>query len=132
MMVPLLSFVFHEGVRSAAAECLPCLMSCAKGYGMENVKQMWQIILVAYKFYPGIGFKVAYYGFRTAIDKETDLEVLCEQLNGISNCIEEFGETLITNQDLEFIFSIIHEQLMKFENRRMEKDRVNLYLNIFY
>ena len=30
LMVPMLKFYFHDGVRSAAAESLPCLLECAK------------------------------------------------------------------------------------------------------
>lgn len=30
LMVPMLKFYFHDGVRSAAAQSLPCLLECAK------------------------------------------------------------------------------------------------------
>lgn len=30
LMVPMLKFYFHDGVRTAAAESLPCLLECAK------------------------------------------------------------------------------------------------------
>lgn len=50
MMLPLLKFIFHDGVRSAAAECLPCLLVCARDRGIEYLKQMWSLILLAYKF----------------------------------------------------------------------------------
>lgn len=30
LMVPMLKFYFHDGVRTAAAESLPCLLDCAK------------------------------------------------------------------------------------------------------
>ena len=30
LMVPMLKFYFHDGVRSAAAESLPCLIECAQ------------------------------------------------------------------------------------------------------
>lgn len=33
----------------AAAECLPCLLICAKVYGDEYLKQMWGVILSAYR-----------------------------------------------------------------------------------
>ena len=33
LMVPMLKFYFHDGVRIAAAESLPCLLECAKVKG---------------------------------------------------------------------------------------------------
>ena len=34
LMVPMLKFYFHDGVRTAAAQSLPCLLDCAKSKGM--------------------------------------------------------------------------------------------------
>lgn len=34
LMVPMLKFYFHDGVRTAAAESLPCLLECAKIKGL--------------------------------------------------------------------------------------------------
>jgi hypothetical protein len=110
LMLPLMKFVFHDGVRSAAAECLPCLMSCAQGYGLDYLKQMWNVILPAYK---------------DAIEKETDLEVLCEQFNGIAQCLEDFGETLVSDQDMQTIYALLHEQMVRFEKRRAEREKKN-------
>ncbi len=42
LMVPLLRFYFHEGVRAAAGESLPHLLDCAKLRGDDYVRQMWQ------------------------------------------------------------------------------------------
>lgn len=33
LMVPMLKFYFHDGVRTAAAQSLPCLLDCAKVKG---------------------------------------------------------------------------------------------------
>jgi hypothetical protein len=79
--------------------------------------------------------------FREAIEKETDLDVLCELLNGIANCVENFGETIVSAQDLQgaikfkfisfksilllVMFALIHEQLKKYDKRRVERERVN-------
>lgn len=111
MFLPLLKFVFHDGVRSAAAECLPCLLVCAKGFGSQYLQQMWGVILQAYK---------------EAIDRETDLEVLSEMLNGIADSVENFGEAeagVISDQDIEIIYMIILDQLQHFEKRRMEREK---------
>uniref|UniRef100_A0A915D2E4 TOG domain-containing protein n=1 Tax=Ditylenchus dipsaci TaxID=166011 RepID=A0A915D2E4_9BILA len=110
LMLPLLKFIFHDGVRSAAAECLPCLLVCAKGRGVEYLRQMWGVILPAYK---------------EAIAKESDLDVLCELMNGVGQCIEDLGADVVTAADMECIFEIIHEQLNHFDKRRAEREKNN-------
>lgn len=49
LMLPMLKFLFHDGVRSAAAEAFPCLLACAKSQGAQVRRHMWSIILPAYK-----------------------------------------------------------------------------------
>lgn len=44
LMVPMLKFYFHDGVRTAAAESLPCLLECAKIRGPQYVQEMWSYI----------------------------------------------------------------------------------------
>ncbi len=44
LMVPMLKFYFHDGVRTAAAESLPCLLECAKIRGPQYVQEMWTFI----------------------------------------------------------------------------------------
>ena len=41
LMVPMLKFYFHDGVRAAAAESLPYLLECAKIRGPQYVQEMW-------------------------------------------------------------------------------------------
>ena len=36
LMVPMLKFYFHDGVRMAAAQSLPCLLDCAKIKGIYS------------------------------------------------------------------------------------------------
>lgn len=54
------------------------------------------------------------------------MEVLCEMLNGVAQCVEEFGENsaVIQPGDVEAIFGIIHQQLQSFDKRRMDKEKV--------
>ncbi len=44
LMVPMLKFYFHDGVRSAATESLPCLLQCAQIRGPQYVQEMWAYI----------------------------------------------------------------------------------------
>lgn len=45
LMVSLLKFYFHDGVRSAAAESLPHLLACSERKGVEFVRNMWNFML---------------------------------------------------------------------------------------
>ena len=103
LMLPLLKFMFHDGVRSAAAECLPYLITCAKSNGEGYLRQLWQTILPAYK---------------EAIEKESDLEVLCEQMNGLGECVEALGNRVVSMEEMGAVFGIVHEQMEQFEKRR--------------
>jgi hypothetical protein len=110
LMLPMLKFLFHDGVRSAAAEAFPCLLACVKSQGPEVLRRMWDIILPAY---------------REAIEKESDLEVLCELLNGLGQSVEELGAEVVSAADLDVIFGILHEQLVHFESRRAERAKAS-------
>ena len=69
---------------------------------------MWDLILPAYQ---------------EAIAKESDLDVLCELLNGVGQCVEELGEEVVSDEHMKTVFTIIHEQLKNFENRRAEREK---------
>ena len=43
LMVPMLKFYFHDGVRTAAAESLPFLLECAKIKGPQYLQVLFQI-----------------------------------------------------------------------------------------
>ena len=45
LMVPMLKFYFHDGVRTAAAESLPFLLECAKIKGPAYLQEMWGFML---------------------------------------------------------------------------------------
>lgn len=99
-------------------------MVCAKPYGEQYLTQMWGVVLNAYKYVILALFLIKLDLLREAIERETDLEVLCEMLNGIAECVENFGETsIITPQDVEQIYTIIGDQIQRFEKRRMEREK---------
>ena len=55
LMVPMLKFYFHDGVRAAAAESLPYLLECAKIRGPQYVQEMWahicpELLKVSYRY----------------------------------------------------------------------------------
>ena len=64
LMVPMLKFYFHDGVRTAAAESLPFLLECAKIKGPQYLQVLFQISNALYvrltfdinKFSGNVGF----------------------------------------------------------------------------
>jgi hypothetical protein len=111
LMVPLLRFYFHEGVRAAAGESLPHLLDCAKLRGDDYVRQMWQYMNKEL-------FK--------AIEIEPDHEVLGELFTSLGKCIETLGVSSLTADELKELTTILDSHLKKhFErsNERAEKRR---------
>ncbi|XP_011878216.1 PREDICTED: importin-5 [Vollenhovia emeryi] len=76
LMVPMLKFYFHDGVRTAAAASLPYLLDCAKIKGPQYLEGMWAYIC------PDL---------LKAIDTEPESEVLLELLSSLAKCIETLG-----------------------------------------
>lgn len=75
LMVPLLKFYFHDGVRTAAAESLPFLLECARIRGPQYIQGMWAYIL------PDL---------LKAIESEPEQEVQVELLNSLAKVGAKF------------------------------------------
>uniref|UniRef100_A0A1I8EUB0 Importin subunit beta-1/Transportin-1-like TPR repeats domain-containing protein n=1 Tax=Wuchereria bancrofti TaxID=6293 RepID=A0A1I8EUB0_WUCBA len=99
LMLPHLKFMFHDAVRSAAANIFPCLLECARSRGDQFRMQLWNAVILAYK---------------EAIDGEHDKEVLADQLHGVAQCIEELGPSLITQEQLELVLGIVNQQMVEY------------------
>jgi len=69
LMVPLLKFYFHDGVRIAAAECLPYLLESGKAKGPEFLQAMWTYICTE---------------LLKAIDNEPENEVLSDLMHSLA------------------------------------------------
>lgn len=108
LMLPLLKFMFHDSVRSAAADCLPCLLKCSRERGSAVRSQLWNAMLPAYK---------------EATEAEHDKEVLADQLHGIAMCVEELGPEVVTAEHLETIAGIVNQQMLQYEERRQEREK---------
>ncbi|CAB3366645.1 Hypothetical predicted protein [Cloeon dipterum] len=96
LMVPLLKFYFHDGVRSAAAESLPYLLECAKIKGPEFLQGMWSYICPE---------------LLKAIDTEPENEVLSELMFSLSKCIETLGEGCLTEATMTELIRILDKLL---------------------
>ena len=78
LMVPMLKFYFHDGVRAAAAESLPCLIECAKIRGPQYVQEMWAYICPE---------------LLKAIEAEPETSLVSEHLHSMAKCVEILGKS---------------------------------------
>lgn len=69
LMVPLLKFYFHDGVRTAAAESLPYLLESGKAKGQAYLEGMWRYICPE---------------LLKAIDTEPENEVLSDLMHSLA------------------------------------------------
>lgn len=94
LMVPLLKFYFHDGVRSAAAESLPYLLDCAKIKGPQYLEGMWLYIC------PEL-IKV--------ITTEPEPDVQSELLNSLAKCIETLGANCLNEASMKQVLEIVNK-----------------------
>ena len=109
LMIPLLKFYFHDGVRSAAAECLPFLLECSGNKGPEHVAIFWRTICDK---------------LLEALKAEPENEIQSELISSFSKSIELLGDGCLddvmmtaTLETMEYLF----EQHFKRQTERSEK-----------
>nr|CAH8872708.1 unnamed protein product [Trichobilharzia regenti] len=110
IMVPLLDFYFNDEVRSAAAECLPFLLSSMKAKQPEVVASAWDCV---------------HKSLIRAVTNEPERDVVADHLQALSNSIEAVGKTYITSDQLAEIRSLLdhlfHEHFEKSEERLAQR-----------
>ncbi|EAT37896.1 AAEL010159-PA [Aedes aegypti] len=103
LMVPMLKFYFHDGVRTAAAESLPYLLDCAKIKGPTYLEGMWLYICPE---------------LLKAIDSEPEPDVQAELLHSLAKCIETLGAACLSKETMDEVLKIID----KFMNLHFQKE----------
>ncbi|XP_034029930.1 importin-5 [Thalassophryne amazonica] len=107
LMVPLLKFYFHDGVRVAAAESMPLLLECARVRGPEYLTQMWHFMCDA---------------LIKAIGTEPDSDVLSEIMHSFAKCIELMGDGCLNNEHFEELGCILKGKLEEhFKNQELRQ-----------
>lgn len=107
LMVPLLKFYFHDGVRVAAAESMPLLLECARVRGPEYLTQMWHFMCDA---------------LIKAIGTEPDSDVLSEVMHSFAKCIEVMGPGCLNNEHFEELGGILKAKLEEhFKNQELRQ-----------
>lgn len=94
LMVPMLKFYFHDGVRSAAAESLPYLLDCAKIKGQQYLEGMWLYICPE---------------LLKAIETEPETDVVTELLHSLGKCIETLGANCLSKEAMDEVLKIINK-----------------------
>lgn len=102
LMVPMLKFYFHDGVRTAAAESLPYLLDCAKIKGPTYLEGMWLYICPE---------------LLKAIDTEPEADVLAELFHSLAKSIETLGPNCLTTDAMTEVLKLI----TKYMNDHFEK-----------
>jgi hypothetical protein len=93
LMVPMLKFYFHDGVRRAAAESLPYLLICAKIKGQQYLESMWIYICPE---------------LLKAIETEPESEVTAELLQSLAKCIDTLGANCLTQEAMDEVLKIVN------------------------
>ncbi|GLV41396.1 Karyopherin beta 3 [Carabus blaptoides fortunei] len=115
LMVPMLKFYFHDGVRSAAGESLPHLLECAKIKGPQYLQGMWQYICPE---------------LLKAIDTEPESEVMMELMHSLAQCIETLGSGCLSEEAMTELLRILDKMLK--EHFERAQDRLKKHLDEDY
>jgi len=108
LMVPMLKFYFHDGVRAAAAESLPCLIECAKIRGPQYVQEMWAYICPE---------------LLKAIEAEPETSLVSEHLNSMARCIEILGRGCLNEQAMADLVKIMISTMTEHFERQAERNK---------
>ncbi|KAK2719944.1 importin-5-like [Artemia franciscana] len=109
LMVPMLKFYFHDGVRTAAAESLPFLLECAKARGPQYLQEMWSFICI---------------DLLKAISSEPEKEVLSEELHSLAKCVETLGAGCLDESAMLEVSNILNKLLNEhFENAQERQNK---------
>ncbi|KAF6207377.1 hypothetical protein GE061_018618 [Apolygus lucorum] len=106
LMVPMLKFYFHDGVRTAAAQSLPCLLECAKVKGSSFLQGMWEFICPE---------------LLKAIETEPEINVKHEHMYSLAKCIETLGKGCMTEDSLKELLRIVDSILKQHFERAVER-----------
>ncbi|KAK7090444.1 importin-5-like [Littorina saxatilis] len=107
IMVPLLKFYFHDDVRIAASESLPCLLECASIRGETYVSDMWSNYICP--------------NLLKAIEIEPEQSVLPEHLNSFAKCVEKLGKGCLSDADTEILVTLMNRLLQNHFERQAQR-----------
>lgn len=108
LMVPMLKFYFHDGVRTAATESIPFLLECAKVRGGQYVQEMWSYVCPE---------------MLKAIEAEPETDVLAEHFNSLARCVELLGAGCLNEQHMTDLVAIMQKSFAEHFERQGERNK---------
>ena len=111
LMVPMLKFYFHDGVRTAAAESLPYLLQSGLIKGTSFVQDMWTYICPE---------------LLKALDTEPENDVLYELLGSLAGCIETLGADCLNQESMAEMLKILNKLLEEHFERAQDRTKKHL------
>nr|CAH7769767.1 unnamed protein product [Callosobruchus chinensis] len=111
LMVPMLKFYFHDGVRNAASDSLPWLLECATCKGPAFVGDMWRFICPE---------------LLKAIDSEPESEVLMAMLDSLARCLQKLGAQYVDEATVQEILRIIDKLMQEHFERATDRHKKHL------
>lgn len=113
IMVPLMKFIYHDEVRSAAVSCTPELIKCAVSACKKSqcdanfVKQLLDYALKE---------------LLESIVTEPDIEVLVVMANALHECINAVGENCLSPEQVAQAVEAVRVVVVESNDRRQERD----------
>lgn len=111
LMVPMLKFYFHDGVRTAAADSLPYLLECAACKGPQFVDGMWKYMCPE---------------LLKAIDTEPENDVLLQLLSSFARCVETLGTGCLDQASISELLRILDKLLQEHFERAQDRHKKHL------
>jgi hypothetical protein len=115
LLVPLLKFYYHEGVRISAFNTLPYLLSSAQLYLQKHAATGADAAYVRNLFNYLFGPMLS------ALEEELDLEVLIGCLESLAETIAIPGPGVMNAEQLQAVYTLLQTLLQDVKNRRAER-----------
>jgi hypothetical protein len=110
LLVPLMSFYYHDGVRIASLSIMSVLLECTKFYLQKNGINDRKLLLDLFGFiYPSL---------LEAVKTETDAEVLVIGIEAIHECIAVVGDYCLSQDLLKELIVIVQTLIYGTQTRR--------------
>lgn len=117
IVIPLLTYPFHEGIRVASIHTCPALLLTVFKHTKKN-NTSWELLQNLWN--------VMYEPLLDAAVKEVALEDLTGILEAISEAVGNLREGMMSPQQIEMINTLLHDQIsMSFDRRGERNERMN-------
>jgi len=117
LMVPLLKFFYHDGVRLAAVSCAPALLVSAANY----VRKTGGAQPGADATYVRNLFTFIYDTFLEAMRKEIDIEILCSMLESVVECLDTMREAVLNPGQFAATKECMKHLIADYSERKQEQ-----------